>query len=376
MTVWAITGGAGHVGLELAAKLLELGHTVRLLDRLSAESASAPSGCLYLEGDVCNEEDVWRLLSGGGRLAEVVCHLAGAGMSGMGMLDQRLCQRVNVGGTELIVRCCRRLSAQSPVRLIFMSSYNVCFHGQIVRGGDESQPYSPLESHTDYYGPSKTLAEQAVLKANGGELRTLSLRPGAIFGERETRHLPRIVSLMRYGASLVAFGSASALQDWLHVENLVSAILLSADALCGPSPVCAGKAYFINDGEPVNTLEFMRPLARAIGCRDKPLLRLPISVANAAGWLNEILHFRLGIPILLCRAEVSKSAVHHTFGISRARADLGYSPRITSSEGMRRVAAVYAVSSSAHGAGIRLTLVLLVLALLACAAALFVAFPR
>jgi hypothetical protein len=120
----------------------------------------------------------------------------------------------------------------------------------------------------------------------------------------------------------------------------------------------------------------MRPLARAIGCRDKPLLRLPISVANAAGWLNEILHFRLGIPILLCRAEVSKSAVHHTFGISRARADLGYSPRITSSEGMRRVAAVYAVSSSAHGAGIRLTLVLLVLALLACAAALFVAFPR
>ena len=212
MTVWAITGGAGHVGLELAAKLIELGHEVRLLDLVPCASANVPPGAEYTKGDVCVEADVWRLLSGGSRPAEVVCHLAGAGMSGSGMLDRALCHRVNVGGTELMIRCCRRLATLSPVRLIFMSSYNVCFHGQTIHDGDETLPYSPLDGHTDHYGPSKTLAEQAVLEANSGVLRTLSLRPGAIFGEREMRHLPRIATLMRYGASLVAFGSASAKQ--------------------------------------------------------------------------------------------------------------------------------------------------------------------
>jgi nucleoside-diphosphate-sugar epimerase len=160
-------------------------------------------------------------------------------------------------------------------------------------------------------------------------------------------------------------------QDWLHVDNLVSAIVLGADALHGPA-AAAGKCYFINDAEPVNTLEFMRPLARALGCRDKPLLRLPIAVASAAGWLNEVLHMRLGVPILLCRAEVSKSAVHHTFGIGRARADLQYSPRISSTEGMRRVAARYALSKP-RGAGDHLTVVVLVLVLIVCTALLFTA---
>ena len=40
--------------------------------------------------------------------AEVVVHLAGAGMSGRGMLDADLCHRVNVGGAHTCVRCCRR----------------------------------------------------------------------------------------------------------------------------------------------------------------------------------------------------------------------------------------------------------------------------
>ncbi len=39
--------------------------------------------------------------------ADVLVHLAGAGMSGGAMLDRDLCERVNVGGAETCVECCR-----------------------------------------------------------------------------------------------------------------------------------------------------------------------------------------------------------------------------------------------------------------------------
>lgn len=347
--LWCITGGTGHVGLELAASLHAKGHDVRLLDM--APVSVAPTGVPYIKGDVTRWDNVWELLTGDEkkRSPDVVVHLAGAGMSGRGMLDRALCQHVNVKGTEVVVGCCERLARDAPIRLIFMSSYNVCFHGEAVHLGDETAPYSPASAHTDFYGASKADAERIVLAADRPDgLRTVALRPGAIFGERETRHLPRIVALMKWGLTAVAFGSVDALQDWLHVDNLVSALVLAAEALQSPATRCGGRAYFINDDEPVNTLEFMRPLARAVGCADEPALRLPLWVALAAGRVNEVLHARLGVPVLLTRAEVVKTAVYHTFSCQAARIDLGYAPLLTSTEGMRRVAAVYGATSGAR----------------------------
>ena len=62
-----------------------------------------------------------------------------------------------------------------------MSSYNVCFHGQVVSGGDEDAAYSAPAAHSDFYGVSKAEAERLVLAADGdasGRLRTVALRPG------------------------------------------------------------------------------------------------------------------------------------------------------------------------------------------------------
>jgi len=171
----------------------------------------------------------------------------------------------------------------------------------------------------------------------------LALRPGAIFGETETRHLPRIKMLIKLGFFRVAFGDADAKQDWLHVDNLVSAIILAAKRMEAPQAAVCGKAYFINDDEPVNTLQFFGPLARALGRSDKPLFRVPLSLALAAGWLSEQGWYRLGIPPFLTRAEVVKSAVQHTFSCRRAREELAYFPTLNSTQGMARVAAAHAV---------------------------------
>ena len=45
-------------------------------------------------------------------------------------------------------------------------------------------------------------------------MATIALRPAAIFGERESRHLPRIMRLMEWGMFAVAIGDKDALQAY------------------------------------------------------------------------------------------------------------------------------------------------------------------
>ena len=164
MPTWAITGGSGHVGQVLAARLLKEGHRVRLLD--TAPPPLTISGVEFIRGSVIDPADVWRLLTGEGNAAsaDVVVHLAGAGMSGRGMLDKKLCTDVNVGGARTVIDSVQALckGRTQHVCLVHMSSYNVVFHGQYVLGGDECAEYSTASDHTDFYGASKAEAERIV----------------------------------------------------------------------------------------------------------------------------------------------------------------------------------------------------------------------
>ena len=100
------------------------------------------------------------------------------------------------------------------------------FGGKPIINGDEFTPYFPINEYCDQYSPSKSLAEQLVIQANGQKMKngkqfsTASVRPAAIYGEEEQRHLPRIVKHMDNG--LFLFRISNAIVDWVHIDNLVS----------------------------------------------------------------------------------------------------------------------------------------------------------
>lgn len=54
--------------------------------------------------------------------------------------------------------------------LVYTSTYNVVFGGQVCDNGDESYPYFPIEKHPDEYSRTKALAEMKILKGNGEKL--------------------------------------------------------------------------------------------------------------------------------------------------------------------------------------------------------------
>lgn len=315
---------------RLACALHKQGARIILFDT-KPPSQDVPENVAFVSGDVREYTQVERAVTG----VDCVFHIASYGMSGREQLKRSLIEEVNVEGTRNVLKACVERGVS---RLVYTSTFNVVFGGQVIENGDESLPYLPLNLHPDHYSRTKSLAEMAVLKANGTALRdrpevlqTCALRPAGIYGPGEQRHLPRIVGYIESGIFRFVYGSPSSLVEFVHVDNLVSAHVLAAEALTEEKQHrSAGQAYFISDGRPVNNFEFFRPLVEGLGY-PFPKLRLPISLIYLFAFLTEMVHHLIGpfynFQPLLTRTEVYKTGVTHYFSLAKAKAELGYEPQ-------------------------------------------------
>lgn len=323
-----ITGGGGYFGFRLGCALNQKGVHVILFDISRPETI--PEGIRFILGDIRRLSDIENAFQG----VDVACvfHIASYGMSGREQLNRSLIEEVNVGGTDNILQACRR---RGVPRLVYTSTFNVIFGGQVIRNGDESLPYLPLHLHPDHYSRTKSIPEKKVLSANGmalerggGVLSTCALRPAGIYGPGEQRHLPRIVSYIEKGLFRFVYGDPKSLVEFVHVDNLVQAHILASEALkADKGHIAAGQPYFISDGRPVNNFEFLRPLVEGLGYKF-PSIRLPLTLIYCFAFLTEMTHFILGrlynFQPFLTRTEVYKTGVTHYFSLEKARKELGY----------------------------------------------------
>ncbi|XP_068648127.1 uncharacterized protein [Aristolochia californica] len=350
--VFVVTGGLGFVGSALCLELVRReAQEVRAFDLRKCSPWSLnlqKSGVRCIQGDVCQKANVGRALRG----ADCVFHLAAFGMSGKEMLQVGRVDEVNINGTCNVLDMCLELGVR---RLVYVSTYNVVFGGKEIVNGNEALQYFPVDEHVDPYGRSKSFAEQLVLKSNGRPskkkkgacLYTCAIRPAAIYGPGEERHLPRIVSMAKWGLVVFKIGEANVKTDWVYLDNLVLALILASMGLLDDipgkvgQPVAAGQPYFISDGSPVNTFEFIRPLLKSVEC-DIPNSTLSAQHALLLAsffsaiytilypWLNRSW---LPQPFIL-PAEVHKVGVTHYFSLLKAKAELGYVPMVSPHEGM------------------------------------------
>ena len=98
------------------------------------------------------------------------------------------------------------------------------------------------------YATTKTIAEKAVLAANAPDLAVVALRPRLIWGPGDQQLLPRLVSRAKAGR-LRFVGGGHNIIDTTYIDNAAQAHF-DAFANLAPGAACAGKAYFISNGEP------------------------------------------------------------------------------------------------------------------------------
>lgn len=244
----------------------------------------------------------------------------------------KLFYETNTLGTLHMLDACVK---QGVPKFVYTSSPSVIYDGRDHRGVDESHLYPT--SYLCHYPHTKAIAEKAVLAANGENgLSTVALRPHLIWGPRDTQLIPRLIARARSGR-LMRVGDGTNLISMSYVENAAAAHLQAADKL-SPHSAAAGRAYFINELEPVNLWNWIDDL---LGRAGLPPVRKKISAgaAYAVGALCETVYRVCGIrkEPPMTRFLAQQLSGSHYYAVSRAQRDFGYAPIIPVDEGMRRL---------------------------------------
>jgi nucleoside-diphosphate-sugar epimerase len=324
-----VTGGGGFLGSAICRQLLARGDSVVSLQR-SAPQAPAAANLKWLRGDISRSED---LLKAAQNCDAVIHTAAKAGIWG----SEAEYHSVNVTGTDNVIKACRTNGIQL---LVHTSSPSVVHAGGDIEGGDESLP---LGTHFNAaYPRTKAQAETRVLAASDKELLTTALRPHLIWGPGDPHLLPRLVKKVRRGR--LALPGAEKCIDTVFVDNAARAHLDALDELAGAAR-CAGKAYFISNGEPLPQADIIRRLLAAVDI-DVRIQGVPPALARLAGALCEFSWktLRLDSEPPVTRFAVEQLSTAHWFDITAAQRDFGYQPAISIDQGL-------AILAKAHRSG-------------------------
>jgi nucleoside-diphosphate-sugar epimerase len=318
-----VTGGGGFLGGAVVRLLRQRGDAVRSFTR-SRYPWLDEFGVEQSLGDLANLEAVEQAVTG----CDVVFHVAAkAGVWGR-YSDY---YDTNVTGTQNVIAACKKHGVR---RLVYTSTPSVVHVGKDVEGANESLPYA--KHFEAYYSETKAKAEKAVLAANGRELATVSLRPHLIFGPGDPHLIPRVIAAAKAG-KLKRVGTRPVKVDVTYIDNAAQSHLDAADRLdIGTTP--AGKAYFISNDEPVELWPFIdRVLAEA----GAPPITKQISAwkARLAGRVLESVYWLLRLPgePPMTRFVASQLSTSHWYDISAAKRDLGYDPKVSVAEGLKRL---------------------------------------
>ncbi|MDM8526597.1 NAD-dependent epimerase/dehydratase family protein [Anaerolineales bacterium HSG24] len=221
-----ITGGAGFIGVTLANQLISQGHTVRVLDNLSAGHAELlHTDIHFTRGDIEDKPKIWRLLN----KVDCVYHLAARVSVPESVLYPREYNQTNVSGTVAVMEAMR----DAGVKRVVLASSGAIYGGQLVEKVHEELMPNPASP----YAVSKLAAENYVHTIGKlWDIETVSLRifnaygPGQSIPPIHAPVIPAFVQQILGHGSILIHGDGQQSRDFIYVDDVVRALVLAATA--------------------------------------------------------------------------------------------------------------------------------------------------
>jgi len=212
---WAISGGAGFLGLHLARRLLADGHDVRTLDLAPLDDAELERGVEELRGDVRDASAAARLVEG----ADVLVHAAAALPI---QASRDAIRSANVDGTGVVFAAALEAGAGRAVQISSTAVYGIPKHHPLRED-------APLVGVGDY-GESKIEAERVARRAGRRGLEVVVLRPKTFIGPERLGVFEILFDWIREGRRIPVLGDGSNRYQLLAVEDLVEATMSASTA--------------------------------------------------------------------------------------------------------------------------------------------------
>jgi UDP-glucose 4-epimerase len=296
-----VTGGAGAIGSHLVARLVADHHEVTVIDNLSSgrQELVHPS-VRFVHGSVA---DVDELASAFDPAPDLVAHLA-AVFANQNSVDHP--------ETDLIVSGLATLRILDRSLAAGVQKVLVCSSSCVYREAEELDETSPVGNRSTPYAITKGLAEDyASFYAHHHGLPTVVVRPFNSYGPHEhpgqyRNVIPNFLAAALRGEPLTITGTGDETRDFTYVEDTADGMAL---ALLGPT--APGSTYNLATGRETRIADLARLVNDVTG--------------NPAGVVN--------LP-----ARAWDTTARRRGRIDRARADLGFEPRVGIEEGVRRTA--------------------------------------
>jgi nucleoside-diphosphate-sugar epimerase len=299
---WAISGGAGFLGLHLARRLLADGHEVRTLDVAPLDDPGLESGVEELRGDVRDPAAAARLADG----ADVLVHAAAALPI---QASREAIRSVNVDGAAVTLAA----ALEAGVRRAILISSTAVYGIPKVHPLGEDVPLVGVGP----YGESKVEAERVAAEAGRRGLEVVVLRPKTFIGPERLGVFEILFDWIREGRRIPILGDGSNRYQLLAVEDLVEATVAAASAEAAGETFNIGATEF---GTVRADLEALIAHAGS-GSRLRPVPARPAELALRA----------LELARLSPLAEWHYRTAHRDsyVDVSKAQRLLGFSPRLS-----------------------------------------------
>ncbi len=296
-----VTGGSGFIGQVLVRRLLDEGHSVRVLVR-SEDSAAKVSalGAEPVRGELTDPATWQDAVTG----SEVVFHLAAETDISADRARQEL---VTVGGTRAALDAARY--AEVP-RFVHCGTEAVLLAGDPLVEADETAPLRP-DSEAAYCAV-KADAEKLVLDANAPGFATVSIRPRMVWGPGSIL-TDMLIELVQAGQFAWIEGGRQT-TEITFVDNCVEGLVL------GWQRGRPGEAYFVTDQHRVTFRDFWETMFEIHGV-GKPTTEL--DAETAADAIPVPARWFLG---QMCTLRTDKAAT-----------ELGYKPIVSHADGVDAV---------------------------------------
>ena len=319
-----VTGGTGYIGEHFIPQLIENGHSVTLLVRnLEKGKKLFKDTCKYIVGDITDKGS----LKGCCENIDVVFHMvAMVGNQLPSDEEFKAFRAVNVGCTRNIVEEAKMFKVS---RFVFVSS--IAAMGIVketpINEKSPCNPYLP-------YQVTKYEAEQYINEQVKDGFPAVIVRPTKVYGVGEHEYSYLTLAKLCKKGFFPKVGKGKNYTSNIYITDFVQALVNLVDN------GSIGETYILSSADSIGLTDAGRIISEVLGKKIR-IISIPAGLMVFAATVVEKIFIKLGKKPIVTRKNIEATVTDRVYDIHKAREEIGFDPRISHNEGIRRVVKWY-----------------------------------